>query len=201
MKIRFCVITSEKHSDRMEIVRRGWASHAGAHEVIAISDAQVGSDNYESAIDKTIFALAMPVDFDWLIIIDDDGYPVIKRLELCLASLNANAMVCAGYSHIHIMLGPEKIPAIHGGPGICISHALAVAFKDRIEHGEMVRHHRNSDATISINLHLMGIKPTALPGFHTGIPYPDQIWNFVSCHRVIPHPEHIKFLPVLEAQQ
>jgi hypothetical protein len=148
-----------------------------------VTDDHVGRGNYLSAIDKTIYAIdTFKPHYDWLYIVDDDGYVVPRRLELRLIDLDPDEHHAIGCVQGHLSNATHKFPSIHGGCGYALSRATALALQQRHWHGELIRHHRSSDGTVSINLHHMGVLPTHDERFTSEVTTDEA--NFIACHRV-----------------
>jgi len=145
----------------------------------------VGRGDYLSAIDKTIYALdTFQPQYDWLYIVDDDGYVVPRRLELRLIDFNPDEHHAVGCVQGVLSNDTHKFPSIHGGCGFALSRATALALQQRHWHGELVRHHRSSDGTIAINLHHMRVIPTGDERFSDGTPKDEA--TFIACHKAKP---------------
>ena len=149
-----------------------------------------------SAIDKTIFAIdTFQVRYDWLYIVDDDGYVVPRRLELRLCDLDPDEHHAIGCVNGVLSNDTHKFPSIHGGCGYALSRATVLALQQRHWHGELVRHHRSSDATVAINLHYLRILPTNDSGF-TSTAAPEEVTEaFIACHKAKPE-DYLKLLPL-----
>lgn len=202
MRIDYAIQTSERTRDRIELTRH-WRKHVLPPSTVRfVSDEQVGRGDYLSAIDKTIFAIDtfLPT-FDWLYIVDDDGYVVPRRLELRLIDLDPDEHHAIGCVQGVLSNDTHKFPAIHGGCGYALSRATALALQQRHWHGELVRHHRSSDGTVAINLHLMRVIPTGDERFSASVAREEDTDTFIACHRVINHPEHLIHLPRLNSAQ
>jgi len=162
----------------------------------------VGRGDYLSAIDKTVFLIdTFQPHYDWLYIVDDDGYVVPRRLELRLIDLDPDQHHAIGCVQGVLSNDTHKFPAIHGGCGYALSRATALALQQRHWHGELVRHHRSSDGTVAINLHHMRVIPEHDDRFTSNVAKEEDTGTFIACHRVIPHPEHLIHLPRLNSAQ
>jgi hypothetical protein len=80
----------------------------------------------------------------------------------------------------------HKFPALHGGCGYALSRATALALQQRHWHGELVRHHRSSDGTVSINLHLIRVIPENDSRFTCNVAAEDATETFIACHKAKP---------------
>lgn len=203
MRIDYAIQTSERTRDRIELTRN-WRKHVLPPSTVRlVGDKEVnGRGDYLSAIDKTIFAIDtfLPT-YDWLYIVDDDGYVVPRRLELRLIDLDPDEHHAIGCVQGVLSNDTHKFPAIHGGCGYALSRATALALQQRHWHGELVRHHRSSDGTVAINLHLMRVIPTGDDRFTASVAREEDTDTFIACHRVINHPEHLIHLPRLNSAQ
>lgn len=195
MKIDIAVITSNATQDRLELTKN-WTGRS-IYPVRHIGDSDVTSTGYRSAIDKTLFAIASAHECDYLYILDDDGYLVTSRLEAALES----EPPCIGNAMGRFMHDDRKLVSIHGGPGFALAWDVVQELQAMISAKDIIRHERNSDLTVAIQLDRLGIVPTNDPRWHTAIPYPEEMASFIACHRVINHPDHLKHLPSLNAQQ
>jgi hypothetical protein len=202
VKIDYAIQTSERTRNRLELLEN-WTRHVQAPSTVRfVSDEQVSRGDYLSAIDKTIYALdTFQPQYDWLYIVDDDGYVVPRRLELRLIDLDPDEHHAIGCVQGVLSNATHKFPALHGGCGYALSRATALALQQRHWHGELVRHHRSSDGTVAMNLHLIRVVPTGDERFTAAIARPQDTDTFIACHRVIPHPEHLMHLPRLNSAQ
>ncbi|NBW08684.1 MAG: hypothetical protein EBR82_11725 [Caulobacteraceae bacterium] len=187
VKIDYAIQTSERTRDRLTLCEN-WTRHVQKPSTVRfISDEQVGRGDYLSAIDKTIFAIdTFQVRYDWLYIVDDDGYVVPRRLELRLIDLDPDEHHAIGCVQGVLSNETHKFPALHGGCGYALSRATALALQQRHWHGELVRHHRSSDATVAINLHLMRVIPENDSRFTCNAPAEDATETFIACHKAKP---------------
>ena len=187
VKIDYAIQTSERTRDRRTLCEN-WTRHVQKPSTVRfVSDEQVGRGDYLSAIDKTIFAIdTFSPTYDWLYIVDDDGYVVPRRLELRLIDLDPDEHHAIGCVQGVLSNDTHKFPAIHGGCGYALSRATALALQQRHWHGELVRHHRSSDATVAINLHLMRVIPENNSGFTCNAPAEDATDTFIACHKAKP---------------
>lgn len=204
MTIAFNIITSAATRDRVELAKH-WTTHiAGRHSLQFVGDSTVGRGDYLSAIDKTLYAITTAPPADWIYIVDDDGYVVPHRLEAELKRHNPAEPHCIGYAAIKLTCAEydinRKFRVLHGGPGFALSWSLAKQLKDRIAADDIIRHNRNSDATISIALDRLGILPQHDLRWFTAIPHDEDKPTFIACHRVINHPAHLEHLPMLDKQ-
>ncbi len=183
MKIDYAIQTSERTRHRLELLEN-WTRHVQAPSTVRfVNDDHVGRGNYLSAIDKTIYAIdTFKPHYDWLYIVDDDGYVVPRRLELRLLDLDPDEHYAIGCVQGHLSNATHKFPSIHGGCGFALSRATALALQQRHWHDELVRHHRSSDGTVSVNLHHMGVLPTHDERFTSEVTADEA--NFIACHRV-----------------
>ena len=200
MKIDFAIITSDATSDRIPLTHH-WTRHCRTKPRF-IGDSDVGASGYESAIDKTLHAISSAKDAEWLYIVDDDGYVIPSRLEEELSFRDHKVPGCVGFScGVPLPHDGRDLPGIHGGPGFALSRPIVREFQEMIKAGDIVRHHRNSDATVAIQLDRIGVLPSHDARWHAAIPYPEQLHNFIACHRIINNPHHISRLPELDEQQ
>jgi len=139
VKIDYAIQTSERTRDRLTLCEN-WTRHVQKPSTVRfISDEQVGRGDYLSAIDKTIFAIdTFQVRYDWLYIVDDDGYVVPRRLELRLIDLDPDEHHAIGCVQGVLSNETHKFPALHGGCGYALSRATALALQQRHWHGELV---------------------------------------------------------------
>ena len=202
VKIDFAIQTSERTRNRLPLLEN-WTRHVQKPSTVRfVSDEQVSRGDYLSAIDKTIYAIdTFQPHYDWLYIVDDDGYVVPRRLELRLIDVNPDEQHAIGCVQGVLSNDTHKFPAIHGGCGYALSRATALTLQQRHWHGELVRHHRSSDGTVAINLHLMRVLPTGDTRFTASVAKEEDTDTFISCHRVINHPEHLIHLPRLNSAQ
>jgi hypothetical protein len=89
VKIDFAIQTSERTRNRLPLLEN-WTRHVQKPSTVRfVIDEQVSRGDYLSAIDKTIYAIdTFQPHYDWLYIVDDDGYVIPRRLELRLIDLN-----------------------------------------------------------------------------------------------------------------
>jgi hypothetical protein len=202
MKIDFAIQTSERTRDRWPLLEN-WTKHVQKpSRVRMINDEHVKRGDYFSAIDKTLYALATYEPyFDWLYIVDDDGYVVVHRLEDALCDYHPDKLHAAGCSRGKLCHEDAKFPTIHGGCGMALSRGVATRLQQMLWHDDIVRHPRSSDGTIAINLHRMRVIPTDDPRWTSSVAKEEDTETFVACHRIINHPEHLIHLPRLNAQQ
>jgi hypothetical protein len=185
MKIDFAIQTSERTRNRLPLLEN-WTRHVQKPSTVRfVSDEQVSRGDYLSAIDKTIYAIdTFQPHYDWLYIVDDDGYVVPRRLELRLIDLDPDEHHAIGCVQGVLSNDTHKFPAIHGGCGYALSRATALTLQQRHWHGELVKHHRSSDATVAINLHLIRVVPTHDERFSDGAPKDET--TFIACHKAKP---------------
>ena len=206
MTIAFAMITSEATRGRLAIARH-WTCHIAApHTLQIVGDAEAGGKgDYLSAIDKTLHAIAASPPADWLYIVDDDGYVVTRRLEAELSRRDPGTPACLGHAATKLVCEEydinRKFRGIHGGPGFALSWSAVRLLKGMIAAGAIIRHKRNSDATVAIALDRLGIIPEHDDRWFTAIPNDEDKPRFVACHRLIDHPAHLEHLPALDAQQ
>jgi ATP-dependent protease HslVU (ClpYQ) peptidase subunit len=202
MRIDYAIQTSERTRNRLELLEN-WTRHVQKPSTVRfVSDEQVGRGDYLSAIDKTVLLIdTFQPHYDWLYIVDDDGYVVPRRLELRLIDLDPDEHHAIGCVQGVLSNDTHKFPAIHGGCGYALSRATALALQQRHWHGELVRHHRSSDGTVAINLHHMRVIPEHDDRFTSSVAKEEDTGTFIACHRVIPHPEHLIHLPRLNSAQ
>jgi hypothetical protein len=182
VKIDYAIQTSERTRNRLPLLEN-WTRHVQAPSTVRfVSDEHVGSGTYLSAIDKTIYALdTFQPHYDWLYIVDDDGYVVPRRLELRLIDLDPDEHHAIGCVQGVLSNDTHKFPSIHGGCGYALSRATALALQQRHWHGELVRHHRSSDGTVAMNLHHIRVIPTGDERFSDGAPKDET--TFIACHK------------------
>lgn len=182
--IDFAIQTSERTKERL-VTAKNWIRHVRKPSAVrVIGDEEVGEVTYSSAIAKTLHALdTFKADFDWIYIVDDDGYVAVRRLEKFLSDFNPDENFAIGCCHGKLVHDSSKFPAMHGGPGMALSRATACHLQQLHWHGEIVRHWRHSDGTISINLHRIGITPMHSDLWEMELPKDD---HFIACHRVLP---------------
>lgn len=182
--IDYAIQTSERTQHRLALAEN-WTRHVHKPSTVRIiGDEQVGCGNYLSAIDKTIFAIdTFQVRYDWLYIIDDDGYVVPRRLELRLIDLDPDEHHAVGCVSGVLSNDTHKFPSIHGGCGYALSRATALALQQRHWHGELVRHPRNGDGTVSINLHHLRVVPVHDERFTSTAAPEEATATFIACHK------------------
>lgn len=183
-KIDYAIQTSERTRDRWPLMEN-WTRHVSRpHRVRKVSDEHVKRSDYESAIDKTLYALATYEPyFDWLYIVDDDGYVVVHRLETALSEHHPDEHHAIGCVRGKLCHEDAKFNAIHGGCGFALSRATACRLQQMLWHDEMVRHWRSSDGTVSINLHRIGVAPKHDERFTSELPRTEDV---IACHGITP---------------
>ena len=180
--IDYAIQTSNRTMHRLELAAN-WTRHVQLPSRGRIIGDEIikGIGDYESAIDKTIHAIdTFDAEYEWLHIMDDDGYVVPHRLEERLRECNPDEHYAIGCVHGKLSTERSKFPALHGGCGITMSRATVCALQQMLWAGEFFRHHRHSDATISYNLHYLGVVPTGDERF-TMNAAPKDGW--IACHR------------------
>ena len=185
--IDYAIQTSNRTRDRLALAEN-WTRHVHKPSTVRIiGDEEVGCGNYLSAIDKTIYALdTFQPHYDWLYIVDDDGYVVPRRLELRLIDLDPDEHHAIGCVNGVLSNDTHKFPSIHGGCGYALSRATALALQQRHWHGELIRHHRSSDGTVSINLHHMRVVPVNDERFTSAAAPEEAVETFIACHKAAP---------------
>lgn len=182
--IDYVIQTSARTANRLPVTKH-WTRHVAAPSTVRYAgDEQVGRGDYLSATEKTLYAIdTFKPHYDWLYVIDDDGYVNVRRLELRLIDLDPDEHHAIGLVHGKLTHEDAKLPALHGGCGFALSRATACQLQQMHWHGELVTHPRSSDATVSINLHRMRVIPTHDVHFTSELPTDDK---FIACHRVLP---------------
>lgn len=202
--IDFAIQSSNRTMHRLELAAN-WMRHVQLPSRVRIIGDEIltGLGDYESAIEKTIHAIDTfdPNDYEWLYILDDDGYVVPSRLEKRLMDCNPDEHHAIGCVHAKLSTETTKFPALHGGCGFALSRATACALQQRLWNDEFYRHRKHSDATVSFNLHYIGVVPTGDERFTASVAKEEDTGTFIACHRVIEHPEHVKHLPRLNSAQ
>ena len=193
--IDYAIQTSNRTMHRLELAAN-WTRHVQLPSRVRIIGDEIltGLGDYESAIEKTIHAIdTFDADYEWLYIMDDDGYVVPSRLEKRLMDCNPDEHHAIGCVHGKLSTETHKFPALHGGCGMALSRATACALQQRLWAGEFYRHHRHSDATISYNLHYMGVVPTHDGRFTMDAAIKD---GWIACH----HPNEKDYPKLDDAQ-
>jgi hypothetical protein len=196
MKIDFAIQTSERTRNRLELMEN-WTRHVQAPSTVRIIGDEIitGIGDYESAIEKTIHAIdTFDAEYEWLYIMDDDGYVVPSRLEERLRDCNPDEHHAIGCVHGKLSTATHKFLALHGGCGMALSRATVCALQQRLWAEEFYRHERHSDATISYNLHYLGVVPTGDERFTQDA---DTRNGWISCHQ----PKESDYPRLNEAQQ
>lgn len=180
--IDYAIQTSARTLHRLKLCEH-WTRHVQLPSRVRIIGDEVikaGLGDYESAIEKTIHAIdTFDADYEWLYIVDDDGYVVPHRLAKRLMDCNPDEHHAIGCVHGKLSTEDSKFPALHGGCGMALSRATACALQQRLWAGEFYRHHRHSDATISFNLHYIGVVPTDDGRFTMDAETKD---GWIACH-------------------
>jgi hypothetical protein len=197
-RIDYAIQTSQRTQNRWPVMEN-WTRHVEKpSRVRLISDEQVGRGDYQSAIDKTLYAIATYEPyFDWLYIMDDDGYVVPHRLENALAEHHADELHAIGCLCGKLCHEGAKFPALHGGCGFALSRGVASRLQQMLWHDDLVRHWRSSDGTISINLHRMNVVPRHDERFSSQLPVTEK---FIACHGITPMTDP-SILATLNAEQ
>lgn len=182
MRIDFAIQTSNRTSHRLQMCGK-WTQFVRLPSIVrVIGDEEVGGKgDYRSAIDKTLYAIDTfdPVN-DWFYMVDDDGFVAFDRLVERLADCDPDEHHAIGRLAGKLSTDSAKFNCIHGGCGMALSRATVCALQQRLWAGEMVRHYRHSDATISINLHHIGVEPTHDERFTLDMQTKD---GWIACHQ------------------
>lgn len=180
--IDYAIQTSARTLHRLQLAEN-WTRHVQLPSTVRIIGDEIltGIGDYESAIEKTIHAIdTFDAEYEWLYIVDDDGYVVPSRLVNRLMDCNPDEHHAIGCVRGKLSTETAKFPALHGGCGFVLSRATACALQQRVWAGEMVRHWRHSDATTSINLHHIGVVPTNDERFTHDAEIKD---GWIACHQ------------------
>jgi hypothetical protein len=194
--IDYAIQTSNRTMHRLALAEN-WTRHVQLPSTVRIIGDEIitGLGDYESAIEKTIYAIdTFDAEYEWLHIMDDDGYAVPHRMEKRLRDCNPDEHHAIGCVHGKLSTKTHKFPALHGGCGMALSRATVCALQQRLWAEEFYRHERHSDATISYNLHYLGIVPTHDERFTQDANTTD---GWIACHQ----PKESDYLRLNEAQQ
>jgi hypothetical protein len=187
--IAFNVITSRATRQRLDLIRPWTDLIRRPHAFRVFSDEDVGRAGYLSAIDKTLAAIRLaPKDAAWVYICDDDAWLVPHRLEAALAEYDHTKPAAVGSSRGWIMSenysASRKFRGIHGGPGFALSRPLAASIRALIMQDKIIRHNRNSDATVAITLDRLGVVPHDDYRWHPAHPPKSEMGEFAACHEI-----------------